>query len=255
LIEEACALVAETAARAEASGRPSDKGLAYQFRALFHGVMLWDLKAAETDVQRLFAACAEQPNPIQEASGKMIQGWLVAMRGQPESGLAMMRPALEVYLSTGQRLGLGFFLGLLVDVYALAGQTAEALDVLDESETASLGEEYLRPMQLCRRAELRDRAGAADADVDATYREALARARALQTKGHELRIAVSYARWLRDRDRTAEARDLLIPFRSLVSEGADTHDRRQARAALEELEALSPPDAGPRQQLSYLPST
>jgi predicted ATPase len=50
-----------------------------------------------------------------------------------------------------------------------------------------------------------------------------------------LRAATSLARWLRDRDRSADAVDCLQPVYDRFTEGFDTADLRQARTLLDQL--------------------
>ena len=234
LTAQARALLAEGKAKAAASGRAADEALAYQSSALVHAVMVHELEASQADAQRALAACAREPQPFAEHCTKMIQGWMLAHEGQPEVGATMIRAGFEAFAATGQRSGLAFFLGLLVDVLMRAGQTAEALQVLDESESASSVDDYMRPNNLLRRAELIERAGAHAADVESLYQQATEIAREQGTKAFELRIGISYARWLSANGRGEDARELLAPLCARLGDD-DTRDPRHARALLEEL--------------------
>jgi hypothetical protein len=235
LVGEARALAAEVAERAETIGRPCDRALAAQFRMIFHATMLGDLAAAEADAKRGLAACAEEPNPAPESSIQIILGRIRAEQGQPEVGLASMRPALDRFLATGQRLGLGYFLGLVVETLTLAGRTAEALRELDDSESAGLGEDNLRSLNLARRAALLEQAGADAAIVAAAHEDALACARSQGTRGFELRVALGYATWLMGQHRPGTARELLSPLCARLDERDDSHDAQSARSLLAEL--------------------
>jgi len=68
------------------------------------------------------------------------------------------------------------------------------------------------------------------------YRTALGIAREQDAKMWELRAAVGLARLRRDRDRPAEARDLLEPVYSWFTEGFDIKDLKEAKALLHELD-------------------
>lgn len=223
---------ADLAEIAAGARRAFDRAMACQFLAVFHATMAGDLTAAEAAAERGLAACAEEPNPTQESFLRTVLGWMRGRQGQLEAGLAMMRAGLDVFVATGQRLSLGFRLGLLVEGHALAGQTAEALRLLDESESACPSEACLQPMHLGLRAELLQRAGGGATEVEATYADALASARSQGSVALELRVALSYARWLGD-DRAGEARALLAPLCARMGDdgGADT---RAARAILRE---------------------
>jgi hypothetical protein len=225
-------LAAELAERAKTGSRAGDRGWPHQFRAVLHSTMLGDPERAEADAQQVLATCAAEPNPNHESTARIVLGWARAQQGQLEDGLAMIRAGLDQSVSTAQRLSLGVRLGLLIEALVLAGRTEEALRALDESESACPGEAFLRPLQWCQRAELLERAGAATAEVESAYREGLACAHAQESRAFELRLAVSYARWLRGHDRRAEARDLLSPLCGRLDPDDDARDARAARALL-----------------------
>jgi len=73
------------------------------------------------------------------------------------------------------------------------------------------------------------------AKARAHFERALAVAREQQAKSLELRAAMSLARLLRDRDRRAQARELLAPVYNWFTEGFDTLDLKEAKALLAEL--------------------
>jgi adenylate cyclase len=198
--------------------------------------MLGDLAAAADAVERTLAACAEEPNPGAELTAKVFRGWLLTEQGQPEAGIEEMSAAIERLGSTGLRLGfLPMALGMLADAYAAVGRLADAQHALDESEAMSDAENF-RANTLRRRAELLVRSGAADEAVEKIYKEALACAGRQGTRAFELRAALSYARWLRDRGRGAEVHALLSPLHAALSERFDTRDLRQAGALLDDLQ-------------------
>jgi hypothetical protein len=234
---------ADLAQIAAAARRAFDRAMAYQFLAVFHATMAGDLTAAEAAVERGLAACAEEPNPTQESFLRTVLGWMRGRQGQLEAGLAMMRAGLDMFVATGQRLSLGFRLGLLVEGHALAGQTAEALHLLDESEGACPSEACLQPIHRGLRAELLERAGAPATEVEATYADALASARRQGSVALELRVALSYARWLGSHDRSGQARALLAPLCERLGDEAGA-DARDAHALLGEAGSAATPAAG-----------
>ena len=76
---------------------------------------------------------------------------------------------------------------------------------------------------------------APQAEVETWLRRALDVARRQAARSLELRAATSLARLWRDQGKHAEARDLLEPVYNWFTEGFDTPDLGDARAALEEL--------------------
>src|SRR5439155_14783398 len=211
-----------------------DRAWAEEFAALLY-VLLHEPEAARAHAERVLAACAEEPNAVPEAVATILRGWALAAAGAVPEGLAVLREGLERGLATRQRLGLEGGLGLLADAQARAGDVAGALATLAEAEGAVPGEEIWRADTLRRRAELRALEGAAAAEVEAVFRNALAVARRQGARAYELRTAVAYARFLRHHGRAAEGRELLAPIYAAFTEGLDTRDLVEAKALLEEL--------------------
>jgi predicted ATPase len=71
--------------------------------------------------------------------------------------------------------------------------------------------------------------------VEGLYCESLEIARRQQSRGWELRAAMSLARLWGEQGRRAEARDLLAPVYGWFTEGFDTADLKEAKALLAEL--------------------
>jgi hypothetical protein len=84
----------------------------------------------------------------------LLHGWAVARLGDAEEGIAMMRKGLVDWQATGSRLGTGYFLTLLAEGQALAGQTEQAIETLEASETFALefGERFWLPETYRQRA-------------------------------------------------------------------------------------------------------
>jgi predicted ATPase len=85
------------------------------------------------------------------------------------------------------------------------------------------------------RAELLLRGGAEAAEAEAALRRALEIARGQQARSLELRAARTLARLWAESGRTAEARELLAPLYSSLTEGRETPDLEVARALLSSL--------------------
>jgi len=67
------------------------------------------------------------------------------------------------------------------------------------------------------------------------FEDALRVARRQQAKAYQLRAAASLARLWGERDRRAEARELLAPVYGWFTEGFDTTDLKAAKGLLDEL--------------------
>jgi predicted ATPase len=79
-----------------------------------------------------------------------------------------------------------------------------------------------------------------ESEAEASFQQALSRARRRQAKSWELRAAVSLVRLWRKQGRKDEAHRLLAPIYGWFTEGFDTPDLREARALLNECEKSAP---------------
>jgi DNA-binding NtrC family response regulator/tetratricopeptide (TPR) repeat protein len=173
----------------------------------------------------------------------LLLSWATAMEAgasEREAAVADMRQSMEEYRRTGTKLGLSWFSALLAQTHGAAGQPLAGLEVLDEAlaHIAETGEGYHEAEILCLKGELLLMSHAPFVEAEDAFRRGLEVARAQQATGWELRVAIAYAGFLRDRGRAAEARDLLAPLRGWFTEGVDSADLRQARALLAELGAV-----------------
>ena len=73
------------------------------------------------------------------------------------------------------------------------------------------------------------------AKAEAPLRELIEWARRQQAKSWELRSSTTLARWFIECGRHDEARQPLVPIYDWFSEGLATHDRKEARALLDEI--------------------
>ncbi len=137
---------------------------------------------------------------------------------------------------------------MLADARLRAGDAAAALAHAEEAlaVSARTGEARLDAElhRLLGCALLRLGRGEGTDRAEAECRRALEIARLQSALLFELRAARDLARLLRDRGRTAEARDLLAPVYASFTEGFAFPDLVEARALLEELGAAPMDDAG-----------
>jgi hypothetical protein len=139
----------------------------------------------------------------------------------------------------GQRPSQVHYQLVLAEALATVGEVDEAMALVDGVLTES-GEVALeRPDALRLRADLLSQRGAPSSEVESSYREAIGLAKAQGSRAYELRATAHFGRWLAARGRGAEAASLLAPLLASFSEGADTHDLREARALL----GAFPPEA------------
>jgi class 3 adenylate cyclase/predicted ATPase len=233
------------------SARAADRALAYS-RELGHALTLahtLGLAGLATVFARdVVTACAyandcvmlasEHGFPHWAATGRILQGWADAQKGQATTGIIRIRDGLAAYEATGSRVATPLFLALLTEALALAGKIEEGLAVLgDALATAAVFGTKGSNAEIHRLyGELTGRLPYPDpAKAEHSFRTALAIAREQGTRGYELRAATSLARLWGEQGRRGEARELLAPVYASFTEGFDTADLKDAKALLEEL--------------------
>jgi predicted ATPase len=172
------------------------------------------------------------------ANGRVLQGWADAQRGEATTGIARIRDGLAATEATGNRASAPLNLALLAEALALAGKVRKGLAALDDAlATAAASGEKGWDAEIHRlRGELTGRSPHPDpAEVEESFRTALAIAREQGTRGYELRAATSLARLWREQGRRGEARELLAPLYGSFTEGFDTADLKEAKRLLDEL--------------------
>jgi DNA-binding SARP family transcriptional activator len=168
---------------------------------------------------------------------KLFQGRLLAEEGEPERGIAQVEAMLTQLDVLHHAAFRSYFLGLLAECQACAGQFSPALDTLDRAMSyVERNGEGVWHVELVRlRGEYRLALGAPMNEVEACYQQAITIAQAQQAKSLELRATMSLARLWQQQGRRAEAREMLGAIYGWFTEGFKTADLREARALLAEL--------------------
>jgi predicted ATPase/DNA-binding winged helix-turn-helix (wHTH) protein/class 3 adenylate cyclase len=170
------------------------------------------------------------------AQGTVYRGWVKVKQRELTKGMSLIRAGLAAYRAREAELWMPHFLALLGEACELAGETAEALTLLDEGLRIA---ERTRALWFA--AELNRQKGGLllrqgrSAAVEELYRKALSIAREQEAKLWELRAAASLVRLWRDQGRPGVARDLLAPVYGRFTEGFGTADVKSAKALLDEL--------------------
>jgi class 3 adenylate cyclase/predicted ATPase len=195
-----------------------------------------DVPAVAENVTAMLALGREQGFPIYVTAGTFYRGWLLVQGGSASEGVALMREELARLRANGDEDFLPYSLLLLAEAHRELGQTAMALDLVDEAlaRVERTGERLFE-------AELHRLKGGlmlldpgAD-QAEACLRRAIEIARAQGAKLWELRAATSLARLWAEQGRQADAHDLLAPVYGWFTEGFDTPDLKDAKALLDEL--------------------
>jgi predicted ATPase len=224
----------EAAGRAHELGQPSSQALALHFAAMVRQCRR-DVAGARACAELALAIAADQGMSFWQAGGTVLRGWAVAEGGDRAEGVALLRRGLDAWQATGSVTYRTYFLALLAEALAGDGRTADALPLVDEAlalveqtserlfeaELHRLRGELLRPT--------------AEAEAEASFRQALAVAQRQGARSLELRAATSLARQARDRGRPAEARPLLADALGWFTEGFETRDLVEAKGLLDQL--------------------
>jgi predicted ATPase len=151
-----------------------------------------------------------------------------------------IRQSLAAHRATGAEAGQPYALAFLARAYGQEGQGDKGQQVLDEAlaHVHRTGERCYEAELYRLKGELLLQGGKRHhtlADVEESFRQAVAVARRQQAKSLELRAALSLARlWQQQGQRTA-AYELLAPVYDWFTEGFDTADLQEAKTLLEEL--------------------
>ena len=198
--------------------------------------LVGDNTALGTLAEELITVATEQGFPFYRAQGTIYRGWVTIQNGDATQGMALLQSGLNAYRSTGAETWIPHFIDLLAGAYEIAGQTEDALTLLDEALqiVERSGERWLSAELNRHRGRLLLRQGNI-AGATELYRRALDITEEQGAKLWELRAAISLARLHRDQGRHSEARDLLTGVHSWFSEGFGTPDLKGAKALLDEL--------------------
>jgi predicted ATPase len=177
---------------------------------------------------------------VWRAEGRCFEGALLLKRGRVNSGLQLLRTALEELRGTGSVLRYAAFLGVLAEGAAAAGQLAAGRAAVDEALARSeSNEERWCIAELLRvkgELVLLENAPNAAAAAEDHFGQALDWARRQGALSWELRAATSLARMLRNQGRSTEACELLAPIYDRFTEGFETADLMAAKSLLADLE-------------------
>jgi predicted ATPase len=179
-----------------------------------------------------------QDYPLWAASGTILRGWALAMRGQGVEGMAQVRQGIAAGRATGAMLRVPYFYAVLADVAAHLGHPADGLQALAEAHILVEQQEerwWEAEVYRLRGVLLLRQEGTSQAEAEAWLQRALDIARRQEAKSLELRAAMSLARLWQRHDKCQEAHALLAPIYGWFTEGFDTADLQEAKALLEEL--------------------
>jgi hypothetical protein len=219
----------------------------YQLAFGLSAGMLTHFMARETRVARRYA---EEALRLADKEGFSLQrgwasfnlGFFRVLDGQTEEGIPQMSQAWSLLRDMGWGMhATTFFLNPLAEAFRMGGQVEQGLEIVSQAEAhAAATQERCAEPEIHRiRGELLLLKPGAEGEAGASFEEAIAIARRLETRSWELRATTSLARLWQKQGKTEKAHDRLSKIYSWFMEGFDTHDLKEAKALLGELKGTT----------------
>jgi predicted ATPase/class 3 adenylate cyclase/DNA-binding winged helix-turn-helix (wHTH) protein len=227
----------EAVIMAQQSAHPFSLGFALTSAAVFHQCRREGRTARERAEAAIILA-TERGFPFWRAFGLILHGWALAHQGQAQEGLEQIQQGLTAWRTIGAEQLRSYFLGLLAEAYGAMGSPAAGLMAIREALTLvdKTGERWYEPeLHRLKGVLLPQLSADHHSEAQACFQQALDVARSLQAKSFALRAASSFTRLWQQRDKPADAYQLLAEVYSWFTEGFDTADLQEAKALLDDL--------------------
>ncbi len=131
-LDQALKRIHEALTLAQKLSHPFSLAWALNWAAILHHFRR-EGQAVQEQAEALIALSSEQGFPLFATTGTVLRGWALAEQGQVEEGITQMRQGLAGYRATGAELTRPYFLLLLAEAHAKAGQAEEGLTVVVEA--------------------------------------------------------------------------------------------------------------------------
>jgi len=204
-----------------------------------------DIAVVENLAEELIRMARHHHYAYYEALGMIQRGWARATEQSPTTGLLQMQDGLSALERTGTKLGLRGFYVQLAELNAQFGKKEDALAALDKSiGQKGLGTQcWDAEIERVRGEVLALDPGPDPSEAEAAFCSGLDIARRQKARSLELRTAISYARFLQQRQREADAYQVL--YRSLAGFKEEDHsaDLSVARSMIPRLAVVLHPRA------------
>ena len=239
--DQALARNNEALSLARELAEPHGLAHAYYFAAMLHILRREDKRVLEL-ADDAIAVSKKHGLVMYEGFAMIARGWALAEQGQQQEGIEQIRQGLAIHEATGAKLGRPQFLALLGDSLMKAGETDEALRMVEEAlevahsrgEERNVAELYRAKGELLLLRAGADRS-AALAEAEACFNQSVEIARQQKAKSWELRASMSLARVHIERGKPETARVLVKHIYDQFTEGFDTRDLLDAKALLDQL--------------------
>jgi adenylate cyclase len=146
--------------------------------------------------------------------GVVLRGWARSATGKLAEGILCIEDGIRDYQATGAALRLPYFLALKAEALYFAGRTTEALDAIREAETLaerSEGRWWYAEMHRLRGVFLAA-IGADEAQIEASFGEAIRIAKEQKSVSLEQRAEATYAEYRRQKASGSGGRGFRLPL-------------------------------------------
>jgi predicted ATPase/DNA-binding winged helix-turn-helix (wHTH) protein len=221
-------------------------------------VALWagDLSTAEHFVTLLLEVSTRPGFQAWNYWGRYFEGALAIRRGNGDSGLPLMRSALDALGARTNDLQYPAFMGEFAAALGMAGQVDQGLAAVEAALARSRrdSEHWCEPELLRIKGELRllnCESGTTRA-AQQLFSAGLECAHRQGALSWELRCATSLSRLWRNENRIQEAHLVLAPILARFGEGFATADLMTAKALLDELQETNPAETSSELRIARL---
>ena len=169
-----------------------------------------------------------------EALAALDLAWAVSADGDPTSGIAQMQQCLAAFEKTGTVNILPGYYARLADLLGREGRIDEAMQALDRARNPLGTRIWDAEVERIRGELLASMPGQSNAAA-ASFKVGLEIAQRQRARSLELRVAVSFARFLQSHGQSRDGRELLDRCLNTFDEGSETQDVSDARLLLNDL--------------------
>jgi serine/threonine protein kinase len=184
--------------------------------ALYFGGILARFERNPAEVERLASELIELSTRYNFAfwlpGANVLRGWARSICGETDQGILLIEQGVEDYRATGSIAGMPMWLALKSETFHLARRTSDALEAIREAETLAekfeVGWWYAELHRL--RGVFLTAMGAAETQIEASFRKAIGIARDQKAISVEKRAQASYAEYRRQKAGAAGGQERLI---------------------------------------------
>jgi predicted ATPase len=233
--ERAVTLSEEAISLAERVAHPYSKALAMSHAALLYRLSK-EWAHAKEKVESAVALSRDHGFPVWEVMARTLEGSILAEE-DPNNGAQIIRQGMENWEAMGLKLGLPLYYALLAEALGRAGETEEAMEVVEEA--LELGEIFGDRLVEADLFRIRGDLGLAkqqDAgQIEDDYQHALAVSREQHNRVFELQAAMRLAQLWIGQGKLKEGRKLVKGIIDQFREGFQSVDLRTAQKLLGEI--------------------